>query len=67
MDVQLSWDGSVDLRQEFLELDGAMAGVQRADDFPRGDVQRGEETARARALVVVSRALGTPGSIGRIG
>jgi hypothetical protein len=31
------------------------------DDFPRGDVQRGEETARARAFVVVSRALWDPG------
>ena len=48
----------VDGGQELLELDRAVAAVQRADDLAGGDVQRGVEARRAGALVVVGGALG---------
>jgi hypothetical protein len=44
--------------EELLELDRAMASVQRSDHPARADVERGVETRGARALVVVRRALG---------
>ena len=47
--------------QELLELDRAMAGVQRADDLAGAEVQRGVEARGAVALVVVGGALGEPG------
>ena len=43
--------------QELLELDRAVAGVQRADHLAGGEVQRGVQARGARALVVVRRAL----------
>jgi hypothetical protein len=67
VNVELGGDVAVDGDQELLELDRAVARVQRADDLARGDVQRGVEAGGARALVIVRRALRVPGSIGRIG
>src|SRR5664280_714701 len=43
----------VDGDEELLELDRAVAGVQRPDHLAGGDVQRGEQAARPVTLVVV--------------
>ena len=58
MDVELGRDLAVERLQELLELDRAMAAVQRADHLAGGEVQRGVEARGAGALVVVGRALG---------
>src|SRR5258707_15191382 len=57
MDGKISRNGTIDLIQEFAELDGAMAWPALTDDRSRGDVQRSEETGGAMALVIVSATL----------
>jgi hypothetical protein len=54
--VELGGDFLVDLLKELLELDRAVAGVQRADHLAAGRVERGEHARGAMALVVVRRA-----------
>ena len=58
--VEVGRDLAVDGLQELLELDRAVAGVQRADDLAGREVERGVEAGRAVTLVVVGRALGDP-------
>ena len=48
--VELGGDLAVEGLQELLELDRAVAGVQRADHLAGGDVQRGVEARGARRL-----------------
>ena len=55
--VEVVGDLAVDGLQELLELDRAVAAVQRADHLAGRDVQRGVEAGGARALVVVGGAL----------
>ena len=43
VDVEIGGDLAVDGLQELLELDRAVAAVQRADDLAGGEVQRGVE------------------------
>ena len=43
MHVQVGGDLAIKGLQELLELDRAVAGVQRADHLARRDVQRGVE------------------------
>ena len=61
VDVEVGGDLAIERGQELLELDRAVAGVQRADDLAGGDVQRGVEARGAGALVVVGGALGRAG------
>jgi len=61
VDVQVGGHFTVDRLQEPLELDGAVAGVQGADEVPRGDIQGGEQAGGAVALIVVRRPRGGPG------
>ncbi len=56
MHVELGGYLFVDLLEELLELDRAVAGVQRADHLAGGDIQRCEEAAGAVAFVVVGGA-----------
>jgi hypothetical protein len=58
---------TVQLNQEPLELDDAVAGGQLRDDLARGDIQGGIQVGRPVAGVVVGGPLGVPGSSGRIG
>ena len=58
VDVEIGRDLAIEGLQELLELDRAVAAVQRADDLAGGDVQRGVEARGAVAFVVVGRALG---------
>ena len=55
--VELGGDFAVEGLEELLELDRAVAGVQRADHLAGRDVQRGVEARGAGAFVVVGRAL----------
>jgi len=57
VDVEVGRDLAVDRLEELLELDRAVAGVQRPDHLTGGDVQCRVEARGALALVVVGRAL----------
>src|SRR2546421_5463992 len=57
MDGKLSRNGTIDLIQEFAELDGPMAWPALPDHRSRGDVQRSEQAGGAMALVIVSSTL----------
>src|SRR5258707_1604694 len=61
MDGKIGRNGTIDLIQEFAELDGAMAWPALTDDRSRGDVQRSEETGGAMAFVIVSATLNLAG------
>src|ERR1700720_2281309 len=61
MDSKISRNGTIDLIQEFAELDGAMAWPALTDHRSRGDVQRSEEAGGAMALVIVSLTLNLAG------
>src|SRR5882724_10450741 len=65
MDGKLSRNGTIDLIQEFAELDGAMAWPALTDHRSRGDVQRSEEAGGAMAQVIVSAALHLAGQHGK--
>jgi hypothetical protein len=56
--LQLGGDLAVDRLQQALELDRAMAVVQRSDYLSRGGVQGSEQAEGTVALVVVRSALG---------
>jgi hypothetical protein len=64
---QLNRDGTINLIQEFAELDGALAWPALTDHRSRGDIQRCEEAGGGKALVIVSATLNWPGSMARIG
>ena len=51
MDIKISRNGTIDLIQEFAELDGAMAWPAPANDRSRCDVQCSKEAGGAMALV----------------
>ena len=59
--VQVGGDLLVQLGQELLELGGAVAAVDGADDLAGGHVQRGEQGGDAVADVVVGAPLGHAG------
>ena len=61
MHVQLVGHLRVDLGQELLELDGAVAPVQRGDDLPVGSVERREQAGHPVADIVVGAFLGHAG------
>ena len=67
MDRKIGRNGTIDLIQEFAELDGALAWPALTDHRSRGDIQRCEEAGGGKALVIVSATLNWPGSIARIG
>jgi len=50
MDGKLSRNGTIDLIQEFAELDGPMAWPALPDHRSRGDVQRSEQAGGAWRL-----------------
>jgi len=54
--LKLGRDLALERRQEALELDRAMAGVQRADHLAGGGVERRDQAAGAVALIVVGGA-----------
>jgi hypothetical protein len=56
--VQLGRHGLVDRDQKLAELDCPVVAVQRGDDGPVGDVERGEQAGGAVASVVVGAPLG---------
>src|SRR5258706_10630941 len=61
MDGKISRNGTIDLIQEFAELDGAMALPALTDYRSRGDVKSSEETGGAMALVIGSATLNLAG------
>ena len=65
--VEVLGDLDVDLYQELLELDGAVASVQGADHRAIGDVQSREQAGGAVPRVVVGPFSGMPGIIGNAG
>jgi hypothetical protein len=64
MDGKLGRNGTIDLIQEFAELDGAMAWPALTDHRSRGDVQRSEEAGGAMALVIMRSTLNLAGQHG---
>lgn len=60
MNVEIRGSVGVDGVEELAELNGAMAHVRLADDFPGFDVQRSEERDGAVSTVVVGSSLGLP-------
>src|SRR5439155_2318109 len=52
--LELGWYLPVELVEELLELERAVAGVQAADHLAAGEIKRGEEAGRAVAFVVVA-------------
>src|SRR5882757_7113594 len=54
VDIETSRDGSLDLVEEFAELDGAVAGIAFADDLAARDVESREERGRAVPGVVMA-------------
>src|SRR5216684_1183071 len=65
MDGKIRRYGTIDLIQEFAELDGAMAWPALTDHRSRGNVQRSEETGGAMALVIMSSTLHLAGQHGK--
>ena len=59
--VELLGHLAVDLLQELLELDRAVAPVQRADHGPVGGIERGEQARGPVAQVVMGALLSDPG------
>ena len=57
----------VDALQEFLELDGAVPGMQGSDHLTGVDIQSGVQTRGPCPLVVMGGAGRGPGIIGKIG
>ena len=58
VDVEAGRDLAIDGLKELLELDRAVAAVERADDLAGGEVQRGVEARGSRPAVVVGGPLG---------
>src|SRR3984893_12485761 len=65
MDGKLSRNGTIDLIQEFAELDGTMVWPALTDHRSRGCVQRSEETGGAVAFVIVGATLNLAGQHGK--
>src|SRR5665647_2590909 len=61
MHVQVARDFGVDLGQELPELNRSMPPVDRGDDGPVGDVERGEQAGHAVTDIVMGAPLGHPG------
>src|SRR6266850_2550562 len=59
MDGKIGRNGTIDLLQEFAELDGTMVWPALTDHRSRGDVQRREEAGGAMAFVIVGGPLDT--------
>src|ERR1019366_6621229 len=62
--VQVVGDFVVDLGQELLELNRSMPPVDRGDDGPVGNVERGEQVGHSVTYIVVGAPLGHPGHPG---
>src|SRR3954469_10771992 len=60
-------DLGLDLGQELLELDRAVASVQARDHIPVGDIDRCEQGRGAVTHVVMGPTLGHAGIIGNAG
>ena len=67
MHIQMGGNFAVDRLQELVELDRAVTLVQAPDHLAPRQVQRGVEAGGPVALIVMRRALGRAGSIGRTG
>ena len=61
MDGKIGGNNTIDLIQEFAELDGAMVWPAPADHRSRSDVQGREKAGRAMAFVIVGATLNLTG------
>ncbi len=57
VDIEIGWNGGIDLLQEIQELDGTMASITLAQDVAGGDIECGEQAGNAVPLVVVGASL----------
>ena len=57
MDVQLGWHAVIDMTEKGQEFLMPMARLALRDHFSRGDVERGKQSGRAMALIVMRDTL----------
>ena len=67
VDVDIGRDIRFDRVEEAAELAGAMPAIAFADDWPGGDVERGEQRGRAMPGIVVAAPRRLAGRIGSRG